>query len=164
MCLLCDGYSEEQVKRATELRILTNGWSVEGVGPGPDDDPGEATWAYTVGLTETHGAPELVVTQMKYDAAGNLLNWAGERLSNGDSVDDLADAGVRCAPVHQTHLEGELFSYWGEYYERSPGGAEFVQLIGPSDLYCSDCQTKHVADLSDPFEEFPYYRSAPELS
>jgi len=158
MCLICDGYSYEEVHRGIELTILTNGWAVQGVAPGPGEDPGGASWAYTIGLTENFGVPELVVTDVEYEAAGALLNWACRRLADGDSPDDLADDHVGWATVAQKHLEGELFDGWASYYDRSPGDAEFLQLIPPPEFYCEYCQSKGRADLSDPFEQFPLNR------
>ena len=57
-----------------DLAIATIGWAITGVLP----EPGEAHYAYTIGLTET-GAPELVITGLHPAVAQVLLNDMAQR-------------------------------------------------------------------------------------
>ena len=65
MCMKCDGLSDEQIARHTELTIATYGWMVQGV---EAEDPNDG-FAYTVGATQSFGIPELVIMDMDFDTA-----------------------------------------------------------------------------------------------
>ena len=64
-----------QILAHQSLAIATVGWAVTAVLP----CPGEAPYAYTVGLTEL-AAPELVITGLHHDLAHTLLNDTAERV------------------------------------------------------------------------------------
>lgn len=63
------------------LRIIDEyGWAVRHVGAG--DEPGEAAFSYTVGLTAIHH-PEVVITGMPFAPAQEFLNNIGADVRNG---------------------------------------------------------------------------------
>jgi hypothetical protein len=79
-----------------DLAIATIGWAVTAVIP---DGPGQAPYAYTIGLTEL-GAAELVITGLPHDIAHVLLNDAAQR---------VRDNGVRWR--HQQQIDDLLAGY-----------------------------------------------------
>ena len=108
MCLKCDGYSEEEIARGRELIIATHGWMVQGVVPDGHGQP-NGGFAYTVGVTESYGLPELVIMDMQHEGAHPILNWAVEFLRDGGSFDGLDAEGLRWSAVHDVHLDSGLF-------------------------------------------------------
>jgi hypothetical protein len=79
MCLRCDGWSEREVLDWYRDTIKTMGWAIVAVqAEGP-----EAGFAYTVGLTRFHGHSELLVTGLKQNEQGAVLNDLGRQVSEG---------------------------------------------------------------------------------
>jgi len=156
MCMICDGYSEEDVRRVIELNIITHGWHLLGVTPS-GDEPDGPTWTYTIGMAESHALPELVVTDLHYEKAARFLNWVGAQLVGGRSITDLAEHGIGWAPVHDIHLGGELFCGWFDYYRTGPEDPTFVQLFPRFEIDCPSCPD-FMADLSNRDELFPANR------
>lgn len=154
MCLKCDGYSDDDVARFIELSILTHGWFVQGIVPGGEDPPESPTWAYTIGLTEGFDLPELIVVDTEFAEASSFLNLCGELLTSGVPFDELIDLGMLVRPVAETHLNGELFYQWANYYGQSGAAARFVQLVQPPESFCRRCYPS-IPDLSDPDECYP---------
>ena len=64
MCLICDGYLNDDPMRSIDTAIRVPGWSVTDVAEVPGGSasaPGlPANWAYSIGLVN-HGLPELVM-------------------------------------------------------------------------------------------------------
>ncbi|MDH3707357.1 MAG: DUF4262 domain-containing protein, partial [Acidimicrobiia bacterium] len=118
------------------------------------DDADGAHWAYTIGLEQSFGLPELVVTDLVHPKGGRFLDWAARELSSGRSLDDLGAHGVTWRPVHDDHLMTGLVAGWEDYFRASPVMSRFVQLVPPFDAGCRCCPSV-MADLSDPAEEFP---------
>ncbi len=160
MCIRCDGYSEEQAHRSTELSILTHGWALLGVVPNEDSES-IATWTYTIGIKENFGLPELVVADHPYELAGHRLNTIASLLTTGTTRFELAtEFGVRSQRVHPDHIGGEVFFGWFDYYAAmgvSMDEPRFLQILAPHPDFCSGHQPA-VADLSDPHESFPANR------
>lgn len=154
MCFICDGNSYEDLERFIELSILTHGWYVQSVVPDPNDPVGGASWSYTIGITDGFELPELIVTNVDTRTGLEFLNLCGDMLTSGMSLAELGELGIESRPVHEHHLNRELFFGWAEYYQRSGAAARFTQLVPPSSLYCSCCYPT-IADLSDPSELFP---------
>lgn len=149
--MICDGYDEEDVRRVIELNIVTHGWHVAGVVPG-HDEPGN-TWAYTIGLTESHGLPELVVTDVAWPHSGRLLNWAAGRLIDGGTLDDLEGERVSWVPVDDAYRDTDLLIGWYDYYRSGSQEGRFVQLLPAFDADCPCCPDR-MADLSDSTDPF----------
>jgi hypothetical protein len=118
MCDICDGMTYEESLRRLDGVVASHGWAIQGV----EADRHGPPWAYTIGLIEHFGHPELVVTDCTWPVAVELLNdvgdrvAAGARLAVGDTV--RGDAGrVELAPVHPGHLQHGLCASWTSYYE-----------------------------------------------
>ena len=142
----CDGLSDEQIARHTELTIATYGWMVQGV---TAEDP-NGGFAYTVGATQSFGIPELVIMDMDFDTAHPILNWTVELLRDGGSLDELEYDQIGWRAVHDDHLDSGIFGSYTRYYGHPPQPGWVVQII-PSHRYCcyrhaNDATT----DLSDP--------------
>ena len=128
--------------------IARHGWHVLMI---PEDDEGPA-FAYTVGLTETFGHPEVLMAGLPINTLHALLNELGDRvraqalLQDGDLVHDLLDGGYRCAlrAVHLSHLAeyagqavryygGDDFKllqcFWPDAADRLPWDVEFDQAL-----------------------------------
>ena len=56
VCLMCEGWSEDEVNALLDERICSPGWTTMGVA----DRPGQPTWMYTIGLAIV-GHPELLI-------------------------------------------------------------------------------------------------------
>lgn len=121
MCLMCDGYSEEEIHAQCDQLIAEYGWVVQQIGGGDIDEP---PWSYTMGLSHGFDHPELVVVGLAPQRAIVLLNGLGRRVRNGGSFvpGSLAEnAGgsleVTFGPVHPLLWEGPLLVGWRAYYE-----------------------------------------------
>jgi hypothetical protein len=68
MCLMCDGWSANEVNADLHDKIVRFGWTMIGV----DDTPAEQVWTYTIGLAD-HDHPELVVAGVSIDRAMVVL-------------------------------------------------------------------------------------------
>ena len=96
---------------------------------------GEPAFAYSLGLYESFGHPEIIIFGLDLDTMHQLINDAGERIRKGESFEDgqeddqLLD-NYRCAfqTVNVKHYE-RLFGFTGWYYK----GWNFpaVQLVWP---------------------------------
>lgn len=153
MCFICDGHSHEDLERVIELTILTHGWYVQGVGPS-DDEPDGSHWAYTIGLTEGFGLPELIVTDTDYSDARVFLNLCADMLTAGVTFEELDEMGIISRQVAEPHLTGELFFGWARHYDISGAAANVMQVVQPPNAFCACCYPT-IADLSNPDEPFP---------
>ena len=155
MCEMCDGKTLDEVLLEMHLRIAEQGWDlvcVEG------DPPAFPPWAYTVGLCDGFGHPELVVAGARLETAAALLDVLAADvhdeevwLQAGDAI-RLGERGVRIAPVHRGHLGTSLFNGWDRYY-RSLGEPmpelRVLQVVLDDDWFCP-CRGGHQPDLSKP--------------
>lgn len=79
MCLMCDGWTREEVlARGLEL-IERHGWMVQHV------EAGRAcpAFAYTVGLTRFHDHPELLISGASPDDAATMLGGLAAHVREG---------------------------------------------------------------------------------
>ncbi len=97
-----------------EWMIETNGWALEPVAPRLDVVPPAPGYAYTVGVPDLAGFPELVVFGLAPVAANGLLGLVTDALRGGTEIPigvelvGLLDNDLRCclAPVDPaTHAE-----------------------------------------------------------
>lgn len=119
-----------------EWMIETDGFAVEPVAPAPDADPPRAGYAYTIGLTEHTGFPDVVVFGLTPVAARGLIGLVADTLRGGTEIPlgvelvGLLDNELRAlfAPVDLA-VWGGLFDTAAAWYR----GAEFavVQLVYP---------------------------------
>ena len=122
MCEMCDGKTLEEIHLAMRLRIAERGWDVIAVeGDGPRGGP----WAYTVGLCDGFGHPELVIADVDLRGAVGLLDVFAQAVHDeekwfcsGDviEVDDGEGRTVRLAAVHPSHHRSDLLNGWHAYY------------------------------------------------
>lgn len=149
MCLMCEGFTREQFNEVIAATIVRYGWSVQGVTP--TDDDRQPPFAYTIGLTESYGLPELVVAGMDHEASVDLLNAVGELLVEGRSLDEAVRGfGGRHGVVDRQRLaSGDWFGAWEAYYGEAPAPGAFVQVLLPASAYCP-CHGHLVPDLTHP--------------
>ena len=79
MCLLCAGWTREEMLALQRDHIERFGWSIIAV----EGNRVQAPFAYTVGLTRFHGHPELLVTGLDEVSTAALLNPLGLEVKSG---------------------------------------------------------------------------------
>jgi len=143
---MCEnGTTREELMGAIEMAIITTGYAVRGVEA--DDDSGG--WVYTIGLSESHGLPELVMTDADPAEAASAIDWIVEQLLHGLSINDFDPNQIVFGSVDQAHANGDLLNLWREYYGREPDVDNTLQVRLGSDLSCTTCAQDRI-DLSDP--------------
>lgn len=137
MCLQCDGYSFEEAMLALDLKIQVHGWALIQV----DDDGPEGTmsWAYTVGLTEHYGHPELAMFVVRPAKRDQVIRLLVEGIVDTGRVidDDVTDLGLELVPVHPNNLTGDWFGTWANHTGHLPPAGSFLQIVPPKDWFCS---------------------------
>lgn len=120
MCFMCDGGTAAEYYALIDRCIDGGVWFVQGV----ESDP---PWAYTIGLVELFGHPELVMVGGGWEGARAVLNRVGERIGRGERVDwgstmlELEDGTQLCfVPVARELYESEWFAGWWHYYGSKP--------------------------------------------
>lgn len=89
--------SQDSFFKKIDKLVRTEGFAFLCIGPDVDAPP----YAYTVGLTETYGCPELLIFGVGQQTAGPVFHTvvdkikAGARFSNGDVLHDVLS--VPCA-------------------------------------------------------------------
>jgi hypothetical protein len=119
-----------------EWMIETNGWALEPVAPRADTDPPVPAYAYTIGVPELVGFPEIAVFGLAPVAANGLLGLVvdacrgGTEIPLGVELVGLLDNDLRCvfAPVDLAE-HGALFATATAWYQGAT--FELVQLIYP---------------------------------
>ena len=101
--------------RSNASSTRTDG-SSQGVTPHEGDDHHPA-WAYTIGLDQNYGLPELVVSNIPVENAARMINWAATRLIRGGRLDDLHENGFTWRAVHSYLLEDGLAASWDSFYD-----------------------------------------------
>lgn len=127
MCMMCDGYTWEEVQQWYADAIAVHGWAVIGV-----EDEHLTGWAYTVGLVDGFDHPELIVVGMGFKGAKRLLNDLGHQILNGkrftiESVAEVGDHLFTFGPVDEEQFEHETFNGWTGFYEDWKG--EYVPRV-----------------------------------
>lgn len=116
----------------TDMHIRVHGWSVAGVEE-------KRPWSYTIGLLESFGHPELVVTDMELASAHALINVVGGVVRDGDGTPDpeaLAALGVQLVEVLPKHLRSHWFGSWSQFYGELPRPGDFLQILPPPGMFC----------------------------
>ncbi|KOV63670.1 DUF4262 domain-containing protein [Streptomyces sp. MMG1121] len=82
-CVLCHDYGDRDAADRADLGIIENvrrhGWHVVMV---PEDEIGPG-FAYTIGLSHTHGVPELALFGLDVHTMHRMLNALGDRAAAG---------------------------------------------------------------------------------
>jgi hypothetical protein len=118
MCMMCDGYSSDEVNQWYADAIAVHGWAIAGV-----EDETITGWAYTMGLVDGFDHPELIVVGMGLNGAKRLLNELGTMVRDGwrlteDSVPEVGDHLFSLGPVDAGQFDLEIFNIWTDFYER----------------------------------------------
>jgi hypothetical protein len=124
-----------------EWMIESNGWALEPVPPRIDTAPPSPAYAYTIGVTELTGFPELVVFGLTPVAANGLLGLVVDALLGGTEIPvgvelvGLLDNELRCcfAWVDPT-LHAGLFPTLSAWYRGAV--PSIVQLLYPDRNGC----------------------------
>ena len=160
MCTLCENAAttEEEV---AELhgRILKWGFTMVSVG-----SPQRRGWAYTIGLLDQKGHPELVVAGWPLPGAVRVLGEMAESVVAGRRYDvggpefsmRGTDLGVVC--VHEEHLKRGLMNMWHTYYDgvgRFDLELRAMQIVLPDADHCFEHQRLQPR-LDDPRHVFRY--------
>ncbi len=119
-----------------EWMIETNGWALEPVSPRADTEPPTPAYAYTIGLPELTGFPEIAVFGLTPVAANGLIGLIVDALRGGTEIPfglellGLLDNDLRCmfAPIDVAGHEG-TFATAQAWYRGEP--FSMVQLLYP---------------------------------
>jgi hypothetical protein len=115
---MCDGWTLDEAQADLNDRKQRFGWALQGV-------EGARPWAYSIGLTERFGHPELVMVGVPLDAAGAMVNRIGRRIAEGEDFlagDRLFEGEIELevGGVHSVHVASGLVRQWEEHYWRHP--------------------------------------------
>lgn len=123
-------FVQDHLRKVDEI-IRRVGWCVQGVGGGDDDPP----FAYTVGLTETFGHPEIFIVGFGFQMSQNVLNSAADAIRRGHRLDSnkLADEVIQNFPVAVRTLGKKQAGARGKVARAryAPKGFEAVQMFLP---------------------------------
>lgn len=112
------------------------GWHCVGVAPLPEDPPEVYSFAYTVGLEQSFGHPELITLELPFEVGHGFLNAAVDRIHNGgtfaagERTSALIEDGARVAfreVSDERRLDHLTYADW--FYSRK--GFRALQLIWP---------------------------------
>ncbi|TML38335.1 MAG: DUF4262 domain-containing protein [Actinobacteria bacterium] len=139
MCEMCDGKSRAEVLEGMADTIATYGWAIQCVEAGY----GSLSYAYTIGLTERFGHPELMIGNIKLGTVAAALNGLGQQVREGTTLRPYTAARVMglefpLVAVHQAHLQGDVFAGWHEMYRwlPSPWPLRVLEVLVPDQLVC----------------------------
>lgn len=128
MCCMCDGMSWDEAQADLDRRKDRFGWVLQGV-------ESRRPWAYTIGLTELIGHPELVMVGVPLNAAGAMLNDVGRHLGHSDELLQpggsirMGEVDLEIGDVHPVHIAGGLVGQWQTHYDRHPIGAPALAVV-----------------------------------
>ncbi len=139
MCMMCEGFTlEETLDHDLEL-IEKCGFIVTGV------DDSEAPWAYTVGLDDGVGHPELIVAGPGWKHSAALLAEIGEAILRGarflaGDTWRSSEGRVRFGAVDPIQFRLGTFAVWHNLVESDRlACAEYqaLQVFVPRSWFCS---------------------------
>lgn len=119
-----------------EWMIETNGWALEPVAAGVDAVPPTPSYAYSIGMPEAVGFPDVAVFGLTPVAANGLVTLVADACRGGTEIPlgielvGLLDNDLRCvfAPIEPAEW-ATWFSTAVAWYSGSP--TAFVQLLYP---------------------------------
>jgi hypothetical protein len=156
---MCEGASQEEMFAEDAAIIEEHGYLVTGVGAA---DPPH--WAYTVGLLDRTGHPELIVAGPHFRIAASIINHvgrqilAGARFGVGDTIRVAegevfeCEATLRVGALDPIQYRLDTFNMWFALAAHGAVRVEelcAVQLVAPSDVLCP-CGLCDQPDLSRP--------------
>ena len=141
MCLMCQGWSADEVNALHHERIRSTGWTTTGVA----DGPGRPTWVYTIGLALV-GHPDLLVASVAVARATEILDELAGRVVAGERLDLTGD--VTCDDevtmalhdIHAVHVQRGLVGAGQRYYDwvgRPEPALRVRQVVVPASSFCS---------------------------
>lgn len=153
MCDICNGATYDEVLGRIDGRVSAGRWSVQGV----EGDRHHRSWAYTIGLHENFGHPELVLTDGRVDDSALVLDevagWIAEGDRYGPGATIESDGYVlEFGAVHPSYLRHGLCAVWTEYYRwrgAEPRPLEVLQLSTRSPFTCEHLRAR-AHDLAVP--------------
>lgn len=116
--------------------IETNGWALEPVAADPGSVPPRPAYAYSIGMPEAVGFPDVAVFGLTPVAANGLVTLIADACRGGTEIPlgielvGLLDNDLRCmfAPIDEAHWPA-WFATAVSWYRGAPSG--FVQLLYP---------------------------------
>ena len=119
-CVLCHDYGDRGEADRMDLTIIENvqqhGWHVVMV-PGDEIGPG---FTYTIGLSHTHGGPELAMFGLDVHIMRHMLNRLGEKLVAGAVLAD-GQRHPDVAEGHQVSLRQVDLRWYRTFFGRAIG-------------------------------------------
>ena len=124
--------------------VASGSWALQGVEAGEHQRP----WAYTIGLMQHFGHPELVITDGAWRESAVILNQLGECVRQGDRfvpgmVVESDGSAIELGVVHPSYVRDGLCASWSAYYDWTgavPGSLEVLQVITMASTYCEHHQ------------------------
>lgn len=141
--MICDGLTYEEANERVAGHVRDRGFSQLHVKP----DDQRMGYAYTIGLV-VRGHPELVVLNLKQQAAARVLDalgrrvLAGESLATGEPIIEGPDV-LEVVPVHEWYLRRGLLASWQRWCDGldAPRPAlAALQVLPPSSWFCCEHQ------------------------
>src|SRR5688572_17112612 len=141
---MCNCPTDEELFRSIDRWIDERRWQLIGVGFG--EHPSPTPWAYTIGLAEGFGHPELfIVGACCYSCSSSALDVLANRVAAGERfdepsptpiavVDELGGVEVHVRPVEGLALESDWFAMWHRYYwskAYDPPPLSVIQVVLP---------------------------------
>jgi hypothetical protein len=131
MCVLCDGGTQDELFFSQFGKILKYGFTTVMVeAPSP--------WAYTIGLVQSFGHPELTLAGLPECCTSTVVCEVTDRIRDGERFDVSSPpltfewGTVRFGPVDPDQWAKGRFDAWLEYY-RAVGGEppplDIVQVV-----------------------------------
>lgn len=146
MCLLCEGWTVEQVTERYISMIEQDGYVMIGFeAPTP--------WVYTIGLSWRFDHPELIVSNPVMDKASDLVAHAADAVVEGQRFDEDSVFVTPCGglayfgAVHPGNLSDEWFTWWGRVADAAcqpPKPAAALQGIHACE--CPSCSRQVLLD------------------
>jgi hypothetical protein len=158
MCMMCEGFTLEEVLDHHLELIEQHGFMVTGVGDGDGAGDGEdAPWAYTVGLEDGTGHPELILAGPNVDDSARLLNEIGRAVLRGAHFAPgdtwrSSQGKVRFGAVDPIQFRLGTFNVWLNMVDSGRlecSGFDALQVFAPSSWFC-ECHQVCQPDLSRP--------------
>ncbi len=124
MCMLCDGSSIEEIEQRSDLIIQVYGFLLQQV---ESDRP----WTYTVGMFESWGQPDLVMTEAPLAVQRKVVAALASDCESGGTISAelVAALDVELVPVHPCHFVGGLVAMWEHRYSMAAGVGDFKRVV-----------------------------------
>lgn len=140
MCDICDGMTHQESMERMHAHVSSGSWALQGVEAGEHQRP----WAYTIGLVQNFGHPELVIIDGDLQDNAIILNQLSEWVREGDRfVPGMLIESDGCAiefgTVHPSYVRHGLCASWSAYSDwtgADPGRLELLEVITTPSRYC----------------------------